>query len=173
MSMSFYDQFILDLQEHLKEKVPEIRYVDQNLAQWGDENFRSSVSFPALLVDFPNTVYSEISSGSQLGLCTIEFALLFNVSSQSYNLAPEAVKVKALDYYKTEQKLVSHLQKWSKDYFSVLIRTGAVSKNKNEIGLRIRELTFTTEFEEYLEDETEETVEYTLNLSTGLVQQTD
>ncbi|MBA4133363.1 MAG: hypothetical protein C0525_01435 [Flavobacterium sp.] len=170
--MSFYEQFILDLQAHVKVTVPEFRFIDQNLGQWGDENFRTSVSFPAILVDFPSTTYSEISSGSQLGLTNIELTLLFQTASQSYNLAQDAVKIKALDYYKLEAKLVANLQNWSKDYFQGLIRVNAQSKNRNELGLRIRELNFTTEFEEYLEDETAEEVEFTIAIN-GQIQQTN
>lgn len=170
--MSFYEQFILDLQAHLKVAVPEFRFIDQNLGQWGDDNFRASVSFPAILVDFPTTTYSDISTGSQLGLTNIELTLLFNTSSQSYNLAPENIRVKALDYYKLEAKLVANLQNWSKDYFQGLMRTNAQSKNRNELGLRIRELNFTTEFEEYLEGDTEQEVEYTASIN-GQIQQTD
>jgi hypothetical protein len=170
--MSFYKQFILDLQEHLKLTVPELRFIDQNLGQWGEENFRASVSFPAMLVDFPNTSYSEISAGSQLGLTTIELTLMFNTSSQSYNLAPLAVVEKALDFYDLENKIVAMLQNWSKEYFTGLIRVSASSKNRNELGLRIRELNFTTEFEEYLEDETVEQAEYTVAIN-GQIQQTN
>ena len=170
--MSFFKQFFLDLQEHLKVTVPEVRFIDQNLGQWGDENFRSSVSFPAILIDFPNTSYSEIANGSQLGLANIELTLMFNTGSQSYNLATLPVKEKALEYLKLENKLIANLQKWQMNYFTPLVRTSALGKNKNEIGLRIRELNFTTSFEEYLEDETEQETEFTFSL-TGQIMQTD
>jgi hypothetical protein len=150
--MTFYQQFILDLQELIDSKVPEFRFVDQNLGQWGNDNFRAAVSFPGILVDFPTTTYSEIASGSDLALNEIKLTLFFDVNSQSYNLAPQTVKVKALQYYELEQKLVAVLKSWQTDYFTPLVRTTAVSRNQNELGMRIRELTFLSEHEEYLED---------------------
>lgn len=150
--MTFYKQFILDLQELIKSEVPEFRFIDQNLGQWGNDNFKASVTFPGILVDFPTTSYSELAGGSDLALTEIKFNLFFDVNSQSYNLAPQKVKDKALDYYELEQKLVAALKSWLTDYFTQLVRTSAVSRNQNELGLRIRELTFTSEHEEYLED---------------------
>ncbi|MGV9003971.1 hypothetical protein [Flavobacterium sp.] len=150
--MTFYKQFILDLQELIDNNVPEIKFVDQNLGQWGNDNFRAAISFPGILIDFPTTSYSELSGGSQLGLNDIKMTLFFDVNTQSYNKAPMNIKSKALDYFELEQKLVAVLTSWETDYFTTLTRTTAVSRNQNEIGLRIRELTFTTEHEEYLED---------------------
>lgn len=169
--MTFEKQFILDLQALLKVKVPEFRFIDQNLGQWGDSNFKAAVSFPGILVDFPNTSYSEIGGGSDLALNMLQFTLLFDVNSQSYNLAPLTVRQKALDYYELEAKLVAVLKSWETDYFTTLSRTAAVSRNQNELGLRIRELTFTSEHEEYLTDETESTIDVTFDFS-GQIQQT-
>lgn len=168
--MSFYKQFILDLQEFIKAHVPEFRYVDQNLGQWGNDNFKTAISFPGILVDFPTTSYSEIANGSDLASVEIKLTLFWDVNSQSYNLAPANVKSKALDYYEQEQKLVAFLKSWVTDYFTPLVRTTAVSRNQNELGLRIRELTFATEHEEYLDDATEQEVEFTIDF-TGQIQE--
>lgn len=168
--MTFYKQFILDLQELITSKVPEFRFIDQNLGQWGNDNFKAAVSFPAILVDFPTTSYSEIGNGSELALNEIKLTLLFDINSQSYNLAPQKVKDKAIDYYELEQKLVAVLKIWETDYFTPLIRTTAVSRNQNELGMRIRELTFMSEHEEYLED-CDTKITYEVNF-TGQIQQT-
>lgn len=168
--MTFYKQFILDLQEVVKSQVPEFRYVDQNLGQWGNDNFKVAVSLPAILVDFPNTGYSELANGSDLGSTEVKLTLFWDVNSQSYNIAPTNVKNKALEYYEMEKKLVRVLKTWTTDYFTKLVRTNAVSRNQNELGLRIRELSFATEHEEYLEDETEQTVEFTIDFS-GQIQE--
>jgi hypothetical protein len=159
--MTFQEQFILDFQQHVKNKVPEFRYVDENLGQWGDDNFRSAVSFPAILIDFPNTTYQDIGNEGQMGFPTIELTLLFAINSQSYNLASLEVREKALLYYRLEQKLVASLKLFEGDYFTPLVRTSAQSKNKNDLGLRVRELTFTSSFEEYFDELA--TADYTLD----------
>lgn len=170
--MTFEKQFILELQELLRVKVPEIRFVDQNLGQWGNDNFKAAVSFPGLLIDFPNTGYSEIAGGDDLALNTIQFTLFFDINSQSYNLAPLAIRQKALDYYELEAKLVRVVKKWQTDYFTSLVRTTATSRNQNELGLRIRELNFVTEHEEYVEDETESEIVVVIDFN-GQMQQTN
>lgn len=170
--MTFYKKFILELQELIKSKVPEFRYVDQNLGQWGNDNFKAAVSFPGILVDFPTTAYSEIGNGSDLASVEIKLTIFWDVNSQSYNLAPNAVKSKALDYYEIEQKLVAILKSWKTDYFTPLVRTTAVSRNQNELGLRIRELTFTSSHEEYLEDCKQQDKEFTFEFN-GQIEQTE
>lgn len=171
--MGFYKQFILDLQKRIKSYAPEWRFIDQNLGQWGNDTFNTSVAFPGILIDFPSTNYSDINSGSQLALTNIKLTLFWSTHSQSSSLAPAGVKDKALEYYEQENKLMALLQNWSEDYFTPLTRTNATSRNQNELGLRIREIDFTTEHEEYLEDcNIKEVAELTFNFN-GQIQQTD
>jgi hypothetical protein len=146
---SFFAKLYLEIQEKIKNEVPEIRFVEQNFGQYGYDDFRAKVTFPAMLLDYPNTSYSALQGDIQLGAATINIVLLFEPYSQSYNLAPEAVKQKALEYYKIEHKVYKALQGWNTDFCTPLVRTDAKSQNRNEIGLRIRELNFTTEFEDW------------------------
>lgn len=154
---SFYKQFILDLQAKFKDEVPEIKFIDQNLGQWGDASFTTSGFFPGMLIDFPDTDFSEMQGNDQLGVPNIKISLFFNTHAKSYNIAPESEKLKALDYYNIEQKVVGALQGWSTDYFRPLMRTKILSRNQNELNLRIRELFFSSEYEEnFSEDITRE-----------------
>lgn len=166
---SFQKQFILDVQARMKAKVSVIKFIDQNLGQWGESNFAASVGLAGMLIDFPDTDYSQIQGNDQLGSVNIKISLFFTTHSQSYNLAPEGTRAKALDYYDIEQKVVAALQGWHCDYFTPLNRTKAISRNQNELNLRIRELTFTSEFEECFEPETETETALVFN---GQIQQT-
>jgi hypothetical protein len=151
---SFFAKLFLEMQQKIKNEVPEIRFVEQNFGQYGFEDYRAMVSFPALLIDFPNTTFSALQGDIQLGLATINIVLLFEPFSQSYNLAPEVVRQKALEYYEIEHKVYKALQGWHTAFCTPLVRTDSKSQNRNEIGLRIRELNFTTEFEDWsLEDD--------------------
>lgn len=150
---SFYANLFLAIQERIKNQVPEIRFVEQNFGQYGFEDYRAMVAFPALLIDFPLTNYSALQGNIQLGSATINVALLFEPFSQSYNLAPDAVKQKALEYYDIEQKVCKALQGFATDYCTPLARTDAKSQNRNDIGLRIRELNFSTNFEDWSLDD--------------------
>lgn len=167
---SFYSQFILDLQAKFKAEMPAIKFIEQNLGQWVKENFATTSFFPGMLVDFPDTDYSQLAGNDQLGSVNIEITLFFSTFSQSNSLAPKNVKEKSLDYYDIEKQVVSILQGWSNGYFRPLNRTKALSRNKNELGLRIRELIFTTEFEECFDVQEPREVTVTFN---GQMQQTD
>jgi hypothetical protein len=146
---SFYANMILAIQDRIKDQVPEIRFTEQNFGQYANDDFRAKVSFPALLIDFTDTQYSQLAGDSQMGTPIINIVLLFNPFSQSYSLAPLDVKQKALDYYETEHKVYKALHGWTNGMCQPLVRINDKGHNRNEFGLRIRELNFSTEFEDY------------------------
>ncbi len=146
---SFFAKIYLDLQAEIAAHVTEIKFVEQNFGQYLQDDYRAKVSFPTALIDFTNTNYTAMQGENQLANATINIVLLFAPYSQSYNLAPADVKEKALNYYEIEHKLCKVLQAWKTDFCTPLVRTDAKSQNNNDIGLRIRELNFTTEFEDY------------------------
>lgn len=150
---SFFADLFLDMQERIKTEVPEIEWIEQDFGQDQYDKWRPNVAFPAVLIDFPDTQYDELATGSQLAIATVSVRLFVAPFSQSYEDAPIEVRRDALQFFELEKKVVGCLQKWMPDagYCQPLIRTRATSSNRNDVGLRIRELTFTTEFEDYLE----------------------
>lgn len=162
----FFSQIILDLQARITAELPEIKYIDQDLGQLGQVSpeERPPISYPAILIDFPNSDYSNLSGGAQLGAVPISFQLIFAPFSQTWQNAPDLVKKKGLEYLETEQKLHKALQNWSLDYFSPLVRVSVKSQNNNDIGLRVRHLIYSTEYEDYSTiDETSEEVTFSFN----------
>lgn len=157
---SFFAKIFLDLQERITSEVPEVKFIDQNIGQYGFDDFKAKALFPCVLIDFPNTTYSALQGNIQLGVAAINISLMFDTYSQTYNIAPTEVKELGLSYLDIEQKIFKALQGWSTDYFTPLIRTDTKSQNRNDIGLRIRDLNFSTEFEDWSldNDETEEVV---------------
>ncbi|WP_312394719.1 hypothetical protein [Chryseobacterium sp.] len=166
----FFSQIILDLQNRISAEVPEILLIDQDLGQLGqtDEHERPAIVSPAVLIDFPDADYSEIADGAQLGLIQISFQLIFAGYSQTGHKSPEAVKKKGLEYLNIEQKLHNCLQKWHLDYFTPLTRTKIRSQNNNDIGLRVRHLTYTTSYEDYSVINNDEEKEFTISFNGSL-----
>ncbi len=160
-----FSKMFLALQDKINAAVPEIRFIEQNFAQYGFDDFRAKVAFPALLVDFSNTTYTALQGNIQLAETTINIVLLFEPFSQSYNLAPLAVKQKALAYFEIEQKVFKALQGFEAGGICTpMVRINAKSQNKNDIGMRIRELDFTTEFEDYsLNNDVKKEVSFSFN----------
>lgn len=162
---TFYKSLFLALQDRITTEVPEIKFIDQNIGQYGFDDFRAKVAFPAVLIDFPNTSFSALAGNIQLGSASIEISLFFDVYAQTYHFAPEETKDIGLHYFEIEQKIFKALQGWEADGLcSPLIRTDAKSQNNNEIGMRIRQVYFSTEFEDYtLEDEVYKEVEFSFS----------
>ena len=147
----FFSQILLDLQKHISKEVPEIQFIDQDLGQLGQvgDNGRPPLAYPAVLIDFPSSDYSELSGSAQLGAVQITFQMVFDNHSSTWNKAPVRDRMKGLEYLNIEQKLYNSLNGWSEDYFTPLTRTTVKSQNNNDIGLRVRQLTFTTSYEDY------------------------
>lgn len=159
---TFYKTLFLALQEHIAKEVPEIKFIDQNIGQYGFDDFRAKVAFPAILIDFPNTTFSALAGNIQLGVASVEISLFFDVYAQTYHFAPRETKEIGLNYFEIEQKVFKALQGFNANGLCTpFVRSEVRSQNNNEIGMRIRQLYFSTEFEDYtLEDEIFKEVEF-------------
>lgn len=162
---TFYKTLFLALQEHIAKEVPEIKFIDQNIGQYGFDDFRAKVAFPAILIDFPNTTFSALAGNIQLGVASVEISLFFDVYAQTYHFAPHETKEIGLNYFEIEQKVFKALQGFNANGLCTpFVRSEVRSQNNNEIGMRIRQLYFSTEFEDYtLEDEIFKEVEFTFS----------
>lgn len=149
-----FARLYLDIQNRIKTEVPEIEWIEQDFGQDVFDKWRPNVAFPAVLIDFPTAEYSEIGGIHQQADVTINMRLLVTPFSQSYEEAPIEVRQDALDYYEIEQKLVQALHDWTPDdgYAQSLIRARVTANNRSDIGLRIRELQFTTAWQEFFDE---------------------
>ncbi|MNF85491.1 hypothetical protein D3C85_113080 [compost metagenome] len=156
---SLFARLFLDLQEQIKTKVPDVVYIEQDLGQLGTEDPRKSLMFPAVLIDFPSTPFSNLQGDNQLGSPVISVTLVFDNWNQTYQLSPLEVRKAGLNYLEVEQKLYKTIQGWNADYCEKLNRTNANGHNRNDVGLRVRELIFTTQFEDYSCDDATPTMQ--------------
>lgn len=159
-----FGKLFLALQDHIKNEVPEVVYIEQDLGQLGTDDPRKYMSFPGVLIDFPNTAFSNLQGKNQLGLPVISISLVFDNYSQTWQDAPLDVRKTGLKYLEVEQKLFMAVQSWESDFCEALNRTAATGHNRNDVGLRVRELTFTSEFEDYSCDDDSQTVKLSLSV---------
>ncbi|MTK63618.1 MAG: hypothetical protein F8N15_03595 [Methanobacterium sp.] len=148
---SFFARLFLDLQARIKDQIPAINWIEQDFGQDTFDKWRPNVDFPAVLIDFPDASYSQMAGNDQFGEVTIMVRLLVAPFTQSYEGAPIEVKQDALQFFELENAVVNALNGWTPrdGYCQSLVRTRAQSHNRNDIGLRIRELQFTTAYEDY------------------------
>lgn len=150
---SFFARYYLDLCSRIKAECPEIEWIEQDFGQEAFDKWRPTVAFPAVLIDFPSASYEAEAGLSQFGEVNVTIRLMVAPFSQSYEDAPIEVKEGALQYFELEQKLVNILHGWTPEdsYCQPLIRGSIQSSNRNDIGLRIRNLSFSTAYEEDFE----------------------
>lgn len=144
-----YANLFLAIQDRILEKVPEIKYIDQNLGQYMNEEFRKQMLFPCVLIDFSSTSFSELQGNIQFGDVTIVATSFYDIWNNTNSLTPPLIKEAGLKYLEIEQKIFMALQGWNPDYCEALNRTQSKSHNANEMGLMVKENTFTTTFEDY------------------------
>lgn len=146
---NFFGQLYVDLSERLKAAVPKIKWVDMDFGQLEHFEYKPEVAFPCSLIDFPAANYSNISNLDQIGEVLIQIRLGFTPFSQSYQAAPLSVKEKALDYFTIEQEVFEAVQGWNNSFTQPFIRVNAVTDSRfEEMGLRVRLLTFSTSYED-------------------------
>lgn len=152
---SYFAQLFLDLQDRIKTELPEIQWIEQDFGQDAFDKWRPKVAFPAVLIDFPSADYESISGEGQMADVTVTLRLLVTPFEQTYEDAPIEVRKSALEFFELEYKLIQAIHGWApldeneESYTQPLVRKRITSNNRNDIGLRIRELHFSTSYQEY------------------------
>lgn len=146
---SIYSRFMEDVSEYIAETMPEIAWIDLYSGQ-EQTNLRPALAYPAVLIDFDRTEYSMAGGANQFAECQISFRLIFDNYASSAQKTPSETRATALRIYEVEKKLVDILHNWQPDggYMQPLVRVSAASQNRNDIGLKIRILSFTTAWNE-------------------------
>lgn len=145
---SFFSKLYTDLLMRLQMEVPELQWIEQDLGQ-DQTDVRPNVAFPAVLIDFPDTRYSDMGCGGQLGTAVVQVKLLVSTYSGSYSAAPKDTRKGAMSYFELEHKIVEALHLWQPDggYCQPLVRNRVRSENRGDISLRVRTITFDTDYE--------------------------
>lgn len=143
---SFNAQHFIALQDYIKATIPSIQWIDQDMRQDTAEP-RPSLAYPALLVDYADTQFSEASATTLVAESTIRMRLIDAPASQSYADAPLSVRADALEFYELEHEIIDALHGWtpSEDIAQPLIIKSATTE-RSDPALRIRALTFTTAY---------------------------
>lgn len=146
-----FSKLYTDMATHIAENMPEIAWIDLYLGQ-DQTDLRPALVFPAVLVDFDKTDYSMLGCANQLAEVQISVRLLLDNYALSAQKTPLKIRETALKNFEIEKRLVEVLHNFqpSEGFVQPFVRTSAVSQNRNDIGLKIRLITFTTEWEEYI-----------------------
>lgn len=132
--------------QRIKEKVPQIRFIDHDLGQLENYEIRPAVAWPCCLIDIDQLGYSDAANNLQQiaeGTVTLRIGLVKYTDSN--NLTPSNVFDNSLQYYEIEQKVFEALHGWAPTGFSKLLRRVAMTEKRDD-DIRVRIVTFAVSF---------------------------
>ena len=130
-----------------------IRMIDRYMGQDAYE-LRPGVSSPTVLVDVEDVEYEGMGGGSQMARATLSVRLYVASYASACQTAPQTARMEAMSDLTTERSLVEALHGWApadgdgNEWAEPLIRMSSGNENRNDIGLRVRVLRFSTAWEE-------------------------
>lgn len=181
-SEDFCGQLLLAIQECVKNKLPEIRYCNQDLGQLEVYTGGSpSVSWPCLLIDFSDVDLTDLGRYEQQGEFTLRFRLGFNPFSQTSNLQDEDVRKLGLYYYALENKIHAIFHGWipmhhenkTEPLCQPLSCRKIFTENRQDDTFRVRGLNFTGGFMDDSASPKRKSVAPNLNLIFGFEEEED
>jgi hypothetical protein len=147
--------------------VASVKHVDQDLGQFEDE--RPPVTFPAVLIDVDNFIFSDAGENIQLANGQLILRIGFPPYSASSNVVPTQYKQSAINYYDIEYAIHAALQGWSPgDAFGKLDRVSARTEKRTD-NLRVRIVTYSIAFEDYDNAIAHSFIPATMDLTTEFV----
>lgn len=140
----------LEVQERIKQTIPEVKWTDQDLGQLEFYTERPAVLFPCVLIDFDDISYSDMGMHAQLCNCNLKLRIGFNVVQHSNNVTPNNQREKALEIFDVLAKIHNKLHGWSGSNFGELTRIRMVAEPRED-SLRVYIIHFSVSYEEYKE----------------------
>lgn len=142
------EQLFESLLARIADKVPEIRFIDQDLGQLENYDMRPAVSWPCLFIDIEETRFSDAAGNfMQIGEGMVTFRLGLVKYSNSNNITPANVRKNALFYYRLENKLYKALHGWAPDGFTRLLRRAEATERRDD-DIRVRISKYAISFED-------------------------
>lgn len=142
----------LEIQQRIKDKVPEVKWIDQDLGQLEFYTERPAVLFPCVLIDFDDITFSDMGNHAQICSCIVKLRVAFNVIQHSNSVTPQPQLSKALEIFDVMKKLHQYLHGWSGTNFGELTRQRQ-SAEPREDNLRVYVMQFAVNYEEYTDDD--------------------
>lgn len=138
------------LLERIVAKVPEIRYIEQDLGQLENYEIRPAVSWPCCLIDIDDVDFSEAGGNLvQIGEGFVQVRLGLVKYTDSNNLVPKEIRSNSFRYLEVESKISKALHGWAPAGFGRLLRRKSVTEKRDD-DIRVKILRFAISYKEDL-----------------------
>jgi hypothetical protein len=142
-----FGKVYLGVMERLKEKVPALRFIDQDVGQLDFYNDRPPVAFPCVLIDINSGSFSNMGQGAQIYEGSLILRLAVPMWSSGSNLTPLDARKLAVQLYEIEQQIHEALHTWSTTEWGIMTRLSATTERRDD-PIRVRQLVYGLEFED-------------------------
>jgi len=164
---SLFGNLFLAIQAKLA-TIPALRHIDHEYGQLEDYNTKDGkppVSFPCVLIDIDQGTPSNTSDNSQLMVCSVILRIADAPHSGTGQSTPTTYKEKALNFYELEDTIHKALQGWEPgDEYNALIRSSTITERREDY-IRVRQVRYTTGFDDYTTANTQTKVAATPNIT--------
>lgn len=139
------EELFLKITELLSE-VKELRYVDLDTGQVYEE--QPPLAYPAALIEIDLTNTEDIGAGIQQANVSFTVRIVSKALGETNNLAPEAVRLRSLEWLRLQNTVYQKLQGYTDENFYNFSRRSGKNENIRK-GLKIFALRFETSYHDY------------------------
>ncbi|WP_294536957.1 hypothetical protein [uncultured Bacteroides sp.] len=145
------EHILMQLVNLVGSSLPEMKTVDEDYGQLEmiDETSRESypLTFPAVLIDAPETAWSNIRGKDQLGTCTVRVRLIIDCYDDTHYRSGTVDKIKERDDLRKRLHVLLQGRRITEE--GELIRTASRFYTGNH-GIKVYESTYTVSVSEYI-----------------------
>ncbi len=156
MNLSAPQSIIIDALKCRLSELKDFRLIDEYHSQSVGDAPR--LAYPAALIDIEDCQYESAGEGSQFATASVSVRVIQANYSQSSLKAPQKSKERALNVYELEALVVKTLHGWAPtlpdddgvahQIAAPFIRTQSSKEDNDTNGLRVRQVQFSTAWEE-------------------------
>lgn len=148
--------------------IDEIRYVNWDIGQMNGYYMRPSVTFPCVLISFPNLDFEDMSNATQMGTVAMQLKIVTQSLSQTSNLTPALVRAKGNEIWEIEKLIHKKLHTQDGNSFNSMSRVKTQIEPRED-GYNVLNTFYAFAKEDYNAQPITRMVETTLELTPEIV----
>jgi hypothetical protein len=111
-----------EVMQNLLIKVPTLRYINWDIGQLDGYYLKPSITYPGVLISFPQAQYDSLSGGAQMGDMIMQLKIVTASLSNTSNLVPAQVRTKGNEVLAIEILIFKALQGTDGNSYNSMVR---------------------------------------------------
>lgn len=147
------ESLLVNILQHISSSIPRLRTVDEDYGQLEaiDDNSKDMypLTFPAVLIEAPNTSWSNLGEDAQVGECSLRVRLIIDCYDDTHNGSHTISRI--LEREELRRELHKLLQGFRPENKGALVRTESKFFTWNH-GIKVYEASYTCRVEESVKE---------------------